>query len=47
MVKRVATITHTGRIRVIGDNPGESSDSRAWGAIGPDRVLGLVTAKVR
>ena len=47
MVKRVATITCTGRIRVIGDNPEDSTDSRAWGSVGPDRILGRVTARVR
>jgi len=47
MVKRVATVTNEGRVRVVGDNPEASTDSRAWGALRPDRILGKVTGKVR
>lgn len=46
LVKRVATVGNDGRIRVVGDAADESTDSRTFGAIAPDRVLGRVTHRI-
>ncbi len=42
IVKRVARITDDGRYYLLGDNPHESTDSRAFGALRPERILGKV-----
>ncbi|MDC1141957.1 S24/S26 family peptidase [Planctomycetota bacterium] len=41
-IKRVAEITEDGRFDLRGDNPTESSDSRSYGPIRFDKVLGVV-----
>ena len=46
MVKRIASIDATGRLFVIGDNPDESSDSRSFGSLRTDAVIGKVVGKV-
>jgi hypothetical protein len=43
MIKRVDHITLDGRVFVVGDNPGESTDSRSWGALRPSQIIGKVT----
>ena len=43
MVKRVRQILENGRVFVIGDNLRESTDSRSFGALRPDQVIGRVT----
>lgn len=40
IVKRVQRITPEGRIVLVGDNPSESTDSRSFGALRPDQILG-------
>jgi nickel-type superoxide dismutase maturation protease len=41
LVKRVATVDReAGRLTVLGDNPGASTDSRAFGAVPRRAVLG-------
>ena len=42
LVKRLARIGDGGFAWLEGDNPAESTDSRHFGPIGPDRVLGRV-----
>jgi len=46
LVKRIASIDATGRLFVIGDNPDESSDSRSFGSLRTDAVIGKVVGKV-
>jgi nickel-type superoxide dismutase maturation protease len=41
LVKRVATV-HGNRVTVIGDNPGESTDSRHFGPVDQRSLTGLV-----
>ena len=42
IVKRVEAVLADGRLVLRGDNPGESTDSRSYGAVAPDRALGRV-----
>lgn len=42
VVKRVAGGSAAVGWRVLGDNPARSTDSRAFGAVGPDLVVGRV-----
>ena len=42
MVKRIARIEADGRVFLIGEDPLGSSDSRGFGALAPERILGLV-----
>jgi len=42
MVKRVRRITPDGRVFLVGDNPAESTDSRSFGTLRPDQILGKV-----
>ena len=41
-IKRVREITDDGRVFVVGDNLVESNDSRGFGALRPELVLGRV-----
>jgi nickel-type superoxide dismutase maturation protease len=45
LVKRVSRVEPDGRLRVAGDNPAESSDSRAFGALLPEQIVGQVTSR--
>lgn len=44
MVKRVKAVKDDGRFQLIGDNPSESTDSRAFGDIPLNHILGRVTS---
>lgn len=44
-VKRLAGITPEGNCIVLGDNPAESTDSRSYGAIRPEDVLGVAVCR--
>jgi len=46
VVKRVAAITEAGKLHLSGDNPAESTDSAHYGALPPERLLGVVVAKL-
>jgi hypothetical protein len=46
MVKRVAAVTSGGRCFLAGDNPEESTDSRAFGAVPPELLLGRVVLRL-
>lgn len=47
IVKRVAEVDANGAIRLAGLNPDESTDSRAFGAIPRDSIIGRVTSRFR
>lgn len=46
IVKRVANIESDGRILLSGDNPNESSDSRAFGSINRSDIIGKVVFRL-
>lgn len=45
LVKRVTTVREDGSCLLSGDNPRESSDSRQFGAVPRDHILGRVTCR--
>jgi nickel-type superoxide dismutase maturation protease len=47
LIKRVAKVLDDGRCVLEGDNPSESTDSRVFGAIPPERIVGRVTSRLR
>lgn len=46
LIKRVCEITADGEYFLIGDNPGESTDSRTLGAFRLTNILGKVVCKL-
>ncbi len=46
LVKRVAAVLENGHCVLEGDNPAESTDSRSFGALPPQRILGRVTSRL-
>lgn len=44
-VKRVHEVTPEGRLELIGDNPGASTDSRTQGQVPLEKVHGRVTSR--
>lgn len=46
LVKRVAAVLDDGRCLLTGDNPDESTDSRSFGLIPAERILGRVTSRL-
>jgi nickel-type superoxide dismutase maturation protease len=47
IVKRIVTIESDGRLTLSGDNPVESTDSRAFGTVSLDSTIGKVTSKLK
>lgn len=47
VVKRVADIADDGRLTLRGDNPAESTDSRAFGTVSLESIIGKVTSKLK
>ena len=45
IIKRLDRITENDQLFVLGDNPGESSDSRVFGAVHKKHLLGQVVAR--
>lgn len=45
IIKRVTAVSTDGRYFLQGDNPQESSDSRSFGAVSPQLILGRVTSR--
>ncbi|MGB3612833.1 MAG: nickel-type superoxide dismutase maturation protease [Elainellaceae cyanobacterium] len=45
LVKRVTTVGEDGSCLLSGDNPRESTDSRQFGTVPPERILGRVTCR--
>lgn len=47
IIKRIAEILDGERYILLGDNPDESSDSRAFGAIAAKDILGKAEARIK
>lgn len=45
LIKRVESVLDGGYCQLLGDNPIESTDSRAFGPVSPSQILGRVTSK--
>ena len=45
LIKRVARVLENGYFALEGDNPAESTDSRDFGSLPPERILGRVTSR--
>ena len=45
MVKRVVSVDDDGQCDLAGDNPAESTDSRTFGKVPSDYILGRVTSR--
>jgi nickel-type superoxide dismutase maturation protease len=45
VIKRVAVVNNDGCCVLLGDNYQESIDSRRWGAIAPNHILGRVVCR--
>ena len=45
LVKRITAVLEDGRCLLEGDNPPDSTDSRSFGAVAPQRILGRVTSR--
>ena len=45
LIKRVAAVLEDGSCILEGENPSESTDSRSFGALPPERILGRVTSR--
>ena len=44
VVKRVAAVSDDGYCLLLGDNPAQSTDSRSFGAVSVENLLGQVTS---
>ena len=47
VLKRIDSIDGQGRFWLVGDNQGESSDSRTFGSVSKADLLGKVTSRLR
>lgn len=45
LVKRITAILEDGRCLLGGDNPSDSTDSRSFGAVAPQQILGRVISR--
>ena len=45
LVKRITAILKDGRCLLEGDNPSDSTDSRSFGAVAPQQILGRVISR--
>jgi nickel-type superoxide dismutase maturation protease len=45
MIKRVAVVEPDGSLILFGDNPAASTDSRSFGPVPLDKILGKATSK--
>jgi nickel-type superoxide dismutase maturation protease len=45
IIKRVSGVQQDGRILLLGDNPDASTDSRAFGPVPPQYIVGKVTSR--
>jgi len=47
ILKRVSQIENDGRLHLSGDNPSESTDSRTFGSVSVESVIGLVACRLK
>lgn len=47
IIKRIKEISPEGKYSLIGDNPSESSDSRAFGALSAKDILGKAVCRLK
>lgn len=47
IVKRVSYIADDGRLTLTGDNPATSTDSRSFGTVSLESIIGKVTSKLK
>ena len=47
IIKRVSGIADDGRLTLSGDNPAESTDSRTFGNVSLESIIGKVTRKLK
>lgn len=45
VVKRITAIEPDGNLFLMGDNLRESTDSRHWGSVNPEEIIGKVTSR--
>ena len=45
IIKRVDAVEQDGRLFLLGDNPASSTDSRSFGLVPPENILGKATSK--
>jgi len=45
LIKRVSSVVAENRYMLFGDNPAESTDSRVFGAVPLEKILGKVTSR--
>ena len=46
LLKRVATVSATGALHVVGDDRSASTDSRSFGAVPATHLIGVVTLRL-
>ncbi|ERN42003.1 nickel-type superoxide dismutase maturation protease [Rubidibacter lacunae KORDI 51-2] len=46
VIKRIEQVTREGNYRVCGDNPAASNDSRQFGAVLPETIVGKVVCRL-
>ncbi len=47
ILKRVTDVEPTGDLILTGDNPGASTDSRTFGAVAKDALIGIVVCRLK
>lgn len=47
ILKRIAQIEQNGTVRLIGDNPADSTDSRTFGAVSIESIVGKVVCRLK
>lgn len=47
LLKRISQIDADGAVQLVGDNPAESTDSRAFGAVSLELVMGKVVGRLK
>ena len=45
IIKRVTAVEENGNLILLGDNPASSTDSRTFGSVPPENILGKATSK--
>lgn len=46
LIKRLGRVTPAGRLELVSDNPAEGTDSRGFGAVSPELVVGRAVARL-